>query len=246
MIVRETNGGVLLITQPDHAHLARMIMERSVPLADRPRRESILYAIGEHDNGWTEEDAAPTVDPATGGIVDFVSAPLSVRHEVWPRGVSRVSSDPWAAALVAQHAITVYDRFRPDRAWSSFFATMEAMRDERLAAIRRPLDELAADYVFVRLGDLISLTFCTGWNDEQRFGGWTVQSRATRVIVKPSLFGEAAIPIGIEGREVQPPFDSNSQLRAALSRSRLSTLHGSVSGETREAAHEPPTAGSGG
>src|SRR5262245_49386437 len=104
-------------------------MERSVVLATRPRRNAILLAIGEHDNGWAEEDAAPTIDPASGAIADFVSVPLSVRHAVWPRGVARLADQPWAAALVAQHALTVYDRFRNVAEWASFFREMEEARD---------------------------------------------------------------------------------------------------------------------
>ena len=157
-------------------------MERCVPLADRPRRDRILHAIAEHDNGWAEEDAgwaeedaAPTVDPRTGCVVDFVSAPLRVRHGVWPRAIERLSADPWAAALVAQHAVTVYDRFDPIGSWTSFFTTMEAARDDMLRASGLPFDDLAADYQFVRLGDLISLTFCVGWTDPQHFGDWTVE-----------------------------------------------------------------------
>jgi Protein of unknown function (DUF3891) len=119
VIVRTVHDGLELITQPDHAHLAGAIMKRCVPLAARPRRDAILLAIREHDNGWIEEDAAPAVNTETGSIFDFVSAPLSVRHAVWPRGVRRLASTPWAAALVAQHAITVYDRFRSDRSCGS-------------------------------------------------------------------------------------------------------------------------------
>ena len=66
MIVRTTPGSIQLITQPDHAQLARRVMEHCVPLAARPRRDVILRAIGEHDNGWMEEDAAPRVNPTTG------------------------------------------------------------------------------------------------------------------------------------------------------------------------------------
>src|SRR5262245_38554058 len=125
MIVRPSPDGIHLITQPDHAHVARTIMEHCVPLANNPRRDAILHAVGEHDNGWTDEDAAPTVNPDTGEVIDFVNAPLAVRHSVWPRGVARLGNDPWAAALVAQHAVTVYDRFRSDAAWSTFFGQME-------------------------------------------------------------------------------------------------------------------------
>ena len=75
MIVRLVRDRILLIAQPDHAHVARTIMESCVPLAARPRRDAILHAIGEHDNGWAEEDAAPIVDPETGSVGDFARLP---------------------------------------------------------------------------------------------------------------------------------------------------------------------------
>jgi hypothetical protein len=112
VIVRLIGNRLQLITQPDHAHLARRIMQHCVALAARPRRGSILLAIAEHDNGWAEEDAAPIVHPTTGCVVDFINAPMSVRQTVWPRSVARLADDRWAAALVAQHATAVYDRFR--------------------------------------------------------------------------------------------------------------------------------------
>jgi len=231
VIVRPVHDGVQLITQPDHAHLARTIMERAVPLAARPRRAAILHAIGEHDNGWAEEDTAPTVNPVTGTVADFVSAPLRVRHAVWPRGVARLADDPWAAALVAQHALTVYDRFRSETEWRSFFVGMEAMRGKMLRASGMPLDDLLADYAFVRVADLISLTFCTGWTDEQRFGDWTVQLAGTRVVVTPDAFGGATIPIEINAREIRnQAIRSDADLRDALSEATTTTLQGSVAG----------------
>ncbi len=191
----------------------------------------ILRAIAEHDNGWAEEDAAPIVDPETGEIADFVSAPLRVRHAVWPRGVARLAGDPWAAALVAQHAITVYDRFRLEAGWTSFFDQMEAARGAMLAASGRPLDELAADYVFVRLGDLISLTFCTGWTDTQRFEAWAVQLVGARVVVTPDPFEGAIISVQIRAREIhRQRFGSDSQLRGVLAEAPTITLRGEVAG----------------
>src|SRR5262245_22564588 len=99
-------------------------MEHCVPLAALPRRETILHAIAEHDNGWAEEDAAPTVNPQTGDVIDFVNAVLGRRRLIWPRGVARLADDPWAAALVAQHAVTVHEHYRAHAAWTAFFAEM--------------------------------------------------------------------------------------------------------------------------
>ena len=194
-------------------------MDYCVPLRTRPRRGAILHAIAEHDNGWAEEDAAPTIDTATGNVADFITVPLSVRHAVWPRGIARLADDPWAAALVAQHALTVYDRFRGDSAWRSFFAGMEEARDASLRASGRPFDDLAADYPFLRLGDLISLAFCTGSTDVQTFGGWTVQLSGMRVAVTPDPFDGATIPVAISARMIhQHSFGSDAELHDALRR----------------------------
>lgn len=233
MIVRPAGDDIQLITQPDHAHLARRVMEHCVPLATRLRLDSILHAIAEHDNGWAEEDAAPRVNTTTGRVFDFISAPPEVRQAVWPRGVARLAHDPWAAALVAQHAITVYDRFQSESEWSPFFHDMEAARDELLRAIGVSLEDLLSDYVFVRLADLISLTFCVGWTDQQRFGEWVVQRFDARIVVTPDAFGGADIPIEIGARVIRDErYVSDLGLRRALSEARPTTLRGMVTGRS--------------
>ncbi|HEV8239230.1 MAG TPA: DUF3891 family protein [Thermoanaerobaculia bacterium] len=233
MIVRPLGGGFQLITQLDHAHLARRIMERCVPLAARPRREPILLAIAEHDGGWVEIDAAPSFDAASGGVVDFVKAPLAVRQGVWPRAIARLEGEPWAAALVAHHAWFVYERFRTgaDPEWSAFFTAMAAARDEQLAALGSTLDELLADYAFLRLGDLISLAFCNLAPEPLRHEEWTVRLAGTRVVVTPDAFGGAVVPFAIQAREIHGgPFRSAAALRAAFDEAAPTTLSGEVGG----------------
>lgn len=220
-----------LITQPDHAHLAAQIIQRAVALAARPRREAILLAVAEHDNGWTEEDAAPIVNPLTGHIADFVNVPLVVRHRVWPRAIQRLQHHPWTAALVAEHAVVVYDRFRLEAGWAPFFAGMESARDSFLLASGLSLDDLVADYQFVRLADLISLVFCMALTQAQHFGRWTVQLSGDRVVVSPDPFGQATIPVEIRASSIQDrSFGSDQDLRAAVSAAESVTVSGSVSG----------------
>lgn len=227
MIIRSTGQRLLFITQPDHAHLSRRIMERCAALRAHPRAASILLAIGEHDNGWAEADAAPTVDAASGRPFDFVSAPLEVRHEVWGRGIARLAAAEWAAALVANHAITVYDRYRADAAWNTFFARMEALRTNMLEASGGSLDDLLADYVYVRLGDLLSLVFCTGWTEAQRFGDWTATGSGSSVFVTPDLFGGETVPLEIEARALpERPYRSTADLRHAFARAEVLVLRG--------------------
>jgi hypothetical protein len=229
MIVRALRDSLVLITQPDHAHLAGEVMARATALAAHPRRDAILLAIREHDNGWAEPDAEPIIG-SSGDVADFIAAPIAVRQAVWPRAVARLASEPWAAALVAQHAITVYDRFRSDDAWTEFFTNMAALRDSLLARGTLRLDDLIADYAFVRLGDLISLTFCTGWTTAQHYADWTVQRDEDRVLVSPDLFGGEKVSLGIAGTEIpKRRYQSDRDLREEITKGRSRRLSGTVS-----------------
>jgi hypothetical protein len=230
MIVRRADqGSQLLITQPAHAHLARRVMEECVLLGDHPRRTAILHAIAEHDSGWQEEDAAPEFDAAGTGVVDFIHIPVPVLHRVWLRSVAKLAGEPWAAALVAHHTITVYDRYRGEPQWESFFAGMEVSRDAMLARSDTSAAHLTADYVFLRLGDLISLCFCTGVPDEQRIGEWRVQWVDPSVLVAPDPFGGREISMGITATEIHvSEIRSSRDLREAVEGGRTVTLEGRV------------------
>lgn len=226
MIIRPAESGYVLITQPDHAQLARRIMEHCVSLVENPRRNSILRAIGEHDDGWRELDAEPTVDMRTGDVVDFIHAPVSVRQGVWPRAIAGLADDPWAAALVANHALFAYGRFRGDDEWAGFFTGLESSRAASLRASGGSPEQLEADYAFLRLGDLISLAFCTGTVSAQLFRHWTVQLTGPRVVVTPGIFGGAPVTFEVMARAVRPPFESDAELREALGRSVTAILQG--------------------
>jgi len=226
MIVRPAASGCVLITQPDHAQLARRIMEHCVSLVENPRREIILRAIGDHDNGWAATDAEPAVNPDTGDVLDFIHAPQDLRQGVWPLTVAGLADEPYAAALVANHAMFAYDRFREDAGWAGFFVTMESSRREMLLASGFTMEQLLEDYAFLRLGDLISLAFCTGSTTTQPFRDWTVQLVGPRVVVTPGIFGGAPVPFEVAARAVRPPFASNAELQAALARSATAMIQG--------------------
>ncbi len=166
MIIRTTDDSQVFITQPDHARLAAEAIANwhDDGFDDNPRRASILLAAREHDNGWREEDSLTHVD-ANGKALDFICVPIEVRHRIWPRAVDRLGEqDPYAAALVAQHALTVYGHYESDMAWDPFF---EIMRERCAAQLARSdagmAGHLLGDYRFVHAADRISLAFCTGW-----------------------------------------------------------------------------------
>jgi hypothetical protein len=231
VIVRDLGDALLLITQPDHARLSGDLMQHAVALETNPRRTSILRAIAEHDNGWAEPDAAPMIDSATGSPLDFVHAPLDVRQNVWPRGIARLAHDPWAAALVAQHAAVVYERYRGDGTWTPFFVDMETMRQTMLDVVDGSLPELLSDYGFVRLGDLLSLVFCNGWTDVQQFDTWRIHLSRAQLTVWPDILGGRTIPFAIDGKEIrQRSFRTDAELRAAVAAASVTTVRGELTG----------------
>jgi hypothetical protein len=205
VIVRTAGDHLLLITQPDHAALAARIMAewRRDDLRDSPLRDTILFAAREHDNGWAEEDRAPIVDPATGRILDFINAPEPVRQRIWPRAVDRLRDRPYAAALVAEHALNVYEHYRERPAWAPFFDRMEAMRQAALTdAAPRTITDLRRDYFFIRMGDLASLAFCNAWQEPQKLARYELRLHGAELRFAPDPFNGARVPLSIRARRI--------------------------------------------
>ncbi|HKV52069.1 MAG TPA: DUF3891 family protein [Gemmatimonadaceae bacterium] len=235
MIIHQRGASVLLITQPDHAALAARIMRRWQydDLARSPRRDEILFALEHHDDGWLDVDSAPLVDATNGALLDFISAPESVRRGIWPRGVARLAESPYAAALVAQHALHIYRRCRDDTAWQFFFDEMETLRAQHLrAAAPATLDALLRDYRWVRTGDLLSLVFCNGWTDVQiDERGGSARLLDDRLVLTPDPFAGESVPLAVTGREMPTAtFDSEEDARAAYARAPAATLSGVAAG----------------
>ena len=237
MISRSDGTRQLLITQPDHAALAaRMMREwRTNGLPDSPRRDAILLAIERHDHGWASLDAAPLLDDESGEIVDFISAPDDVKRRVWPEAVAQLEAMPYAAALVAQHAVHIYRRYRSDPSWLAFFDEMEALRNRYLlGSLPLQMKDLESDYAFLRIGDLMSLTFCNGWTDDQKddFGStYGFRLEGNRLTVTPDPFEGREIPFEVSARALtQTGFTSPSAAQAALAAAPVVVLPGVVVG----------------
>ena len=145
---------------------------------------------------------------------------------MWPRTIAGLADEPYAAALVANHAMFAYDRFREDPDWATFFASMDSLRRDMLQASGGSMEELLSDYAFLRLGDLISLAFCTGSTTAQSFRDWTVQLVGPRVVVTPGIFGGAPVSFEVVARAVRPPFASNAELQVAWERSATAIIQG--------------------
>jgi len=182
MIVRPGGWGFRVVRQADHARLAgRMLALFRLPeLLEHPRREELLRAVAEHDNGWWEEDAAPRLDPGSGGPLDFRAIPDPVRRSIWRRGVERYAAlEPFVAALVAGHYLRLARRVLDDPDHAEEAAALAARRDELFEAAGVERATGIEDDRWLALGDALSLAASTGDPGFLQLPGWRAELHET-------------------------------------------------------------------
>lgn len=160
-----------VVTQPDHARFAFELLRmwRRPELANHPRREEILFAAREHDNGWRELDAAPLWNGDRPH--DFRSMPAPHRIDLWLRGTERFAeSRPYASLLITLHALALNARGEEDgddpaiaERWDAMIDRLEERRDDLLEETGASPEEAGSDYRFVRLADTASLAALGLW-----------------------------------------------------------------------------------
>ena len=208
MIVRQTEGRLLCLSQPDHAALAGRLAEAWAAdgLPNRPTRGRVLEAVRQHDIGWTPEDRAVALRSRHATARTASSrAPVDVRQGAFLRGVEELApGDPYVAALVAQHGLTVYRRFQHDPAWTAFFPALEAPPRRPVRPTPRPNPAAAPftflqDYTVLGLCDLFSLVFCNGWREPHLMEGYEAVLEGDRLVVTPDPFGGVVVELDVAG-----------------------------------------------
>jgi hypothetical protein len=165
VIVRRSGGELALVCQSDHARLAADLLAlfRLPELAAHPRRDALLGAVADHDNGWWEVDAAPRADPSTGRPVDFLAVADDLRRELWERGIARFAAeDPGRAAQIAAHFLRLFAARGTESDWAALLDRQRAGLAGLLERSGRTPAELAADDRWLELADQLSLLACSG------------------------------------------------------------------------------------
>lgn len=187
MIFRADGDSLVAITQNDHARLAADLMAlwHCSDFREHPRRDEILFAIREHDNGWREADAAPRIDPESGRPRAFFAVPPGERMEIWNRGVARHRSRPFPALLIVDHARRLHAGFRGQEPWADYFAGLDTLREELLAA--SGADQAAVDLAgrWVELADALSLAACSERPDAFVCNDLWVSATGTELAIEP-------------------------------------------------------------
>ncbi len=240
MIIRPgTDGTLHLITQPDHARLAAMLVSAwdSAPPLSPESRAALLFAIAEHDNGWREIDAEPLLSAETARPHDFMDLPAELKRAIWPRGIRRLAADsPLAAALVAEHALTLHGHRRLEPEWRDFVSEIEHLRASLLRedAAGRSIghEAFARAYDLLYVGDVVSLVFCNQWRDRMEARGYDVTlADDDHVVIVPDPFGRARVHFEVAARVVPDrPYPSERDLRAVFDAAPVVRLRGTAAG----------------
>lgn len=225
VIIVDDGDQLRIITQPDHARLASELLSlwRTHGLPEHPRRDSLLFAVREHDNGWREADAAPWIDPVHHRPFDFLTYPEEARRELWQRGMARFADgDPLVALLIAAHAEAIHQPL--GASWQALFETLEAQRQEWLERAGIDQATLQDDYRWLRLADSLSLAFCTRRDDP--LAGPIVTAGVEGEFLRLDPFPLAGTTtFQIPARWVpNRPYDSDSQFGGELARARWDRL----------------------
>ncbi len=203
---------------------------------ESPRKASILNAVEQHDCGWAAADEAPVVDATRGRLLDFTEVSDAVKRDTSSLGLGPLASDPYAAALCAQHRLHVYRRYADHPEWRAFFEEMTSARDSHLrGAGGNSLDELLRDYWFVRAGDLASLAFCNNWVDTPDDGcGYAFHVVGTSLTIVPDPLDGQTLEIAIEARVIDDRrFASSADARRVVASAPVVMLKGEVRGAHR-------------
>ena len=176
MIVTPVDDRLRVVTQSDHAHLSAAVLRlwHADDLPDHPRRDDLIFAAREHDNGWREHDTVPGVAD-DGQPIGFRHVSAADRRAIWQRGILRHRIDrPYAALLILEHACQLLAPARPRPDWQETFRAWDALRDDLLAETGVSPDTLAADYRWVAWTDTVSLALAERWREPMTAGGLTL------------------------------------------------------------------------
>jgi hypothetical protein len=233
MIVVHDGPSYLLVTQNDHAHFSGELLSlwRADGLPGNPRRDDIVFAAREHDNGWREADSAPRVDRESGEPYGFLSLPAADRVEIWRRGIRRYREQrPYAALLIHQHALALH---APDGAGDEYAELLDEVRASRNELLEaNGIDETVVidDYPWIQSTDLLSLVACRCFEGDRARAGRRFWRENGELVIHPlPLAGATRFRIPCRRIE-RRRYTSDVDLATALARAHWDTLEVRVRG----------------
>ncbi len=175
MIRRVDGADWLLILQPDHAAACGLMAEwwgsAGGVFAPPDPSDAVALAAREHDNGWAEWDAAPTVDRQTGRPRNFTEMPIPEYLPIWRRGIRRTTDrDRYAGLLVSLHGAYLLRHRRArgtdppedQEALEGFLKEQAMLQEQTQQMLGQHRDAVPRNFRLLQVWDRLSLLLCCG------------------------------------------------------------------------------------
>ncbi|MCT8137946.1 DUF3891 family protein [Anaerobacillus sp. CMMVII] len=162
MVVTERRDEILLFEQHEHAKVCGEFAQawKDEYFDGNEKRESVLYAIYEHDNGWIELDQRPLLNKETKLPHSFIDYPLSPKLEAYTKGINYIEQhDEYAALICSLHYASFFERYTNGR--GEVFLAQERKRQRKLLQVLTVEKEtLQFHYDLLQFCDNLSLYLC--------------------------------------------------------------------------------------
>lgn len=240
MIRREVKDGWIIFTQFDHSVLSGEIMrfwgnQTFHEIDPDPR---LIYAIANHDRGWREWDSYPRINPENHLPASFIDMYPEEQHVIWSKCFEDIPEEySYSSALIALHFSTFNNHLLSHNPESMDINDFKNKINSHVSAILKidkskiennlP-DQVQRELKYIQIGDIISLTFCNGWDSVTvkdvpvDYNGnntdLTLKSQdGLNYTIDPYPFSVSNIEFNISGLEIMgKEFGSDTDLRSAI------------------------------
>ncbi len=234
MLVREDDGGVLVIGQQSHAWLSGQLARAwgNERFGTVEPWEEVCLGAEQHDIGWAERDLEPLYDRDKHLPRSFMDMPLDVHLSIWTEGPRRLlSQSRYAALLASLHGARLYERRDLDRATAEdaasireFLSRQREFQRELIGQLRLDPAELERNSLLLWTWDYLSLAVCLDWapataRAAPTLGGVVdirVTAKEKSFQVEPWPFGSDELRVRCEGRRLEQAFRSEQAMDEAL------------------------------
>ena len=109
---------------------------------------------------------------------------------------------------------------------------MATLREHNRARAGADAATLNREYDFVRLGDLISLTFCQPWLDPQAHGAYRITGDGRDLVVQPDPFDGLEVAFTIRARRLpNRAYADAADVRTAWNGAEITMIEGTIRGQ---------------
>jgi hypothetical protein len=221
-------GAWLAIGQPAHAWVSGQAARAwgNAAFAAPEPWEEVCLAAEQHDVGMAAWDLAPALNPRTGRAYAFAEMARPVHVELWSHAAERLlAQSRYAALLVSLHGTTLYERYPATthlELVEAYLGRQRVLQAELRASLGADPEEVDRNRELVFFWDWLSLALCLDWApaDAPPLPGAgplrLARAGAGALTLDPWPFARPEVRLHTEGRRLPGPFDSESELHAAL------------------------------